>query len=62
MSSMLGSPLPWNSEAAMITIDMLTSPARVMAITTSIFSKRRILRRSLSSRPTTRFWVSAECR
>ena len=46
----------------MIIIERLTTPAIAIAITTSIFSKRRILRLSPSLRPTTRRCVSAECR
>ena len=38
----------------MIIIDRLTSPASVIAMTTSIFSKRRIFRRSSALRPTIR--------
>ncbi len=55
-------PPPWKSAAATTIIAMLTSPASARAITTSIFSKRRMRWRSRSLRPTIRFWVSAECR
>ena len=48
------SPPPWNSAAAITIIEMLTTPASAMAITTSTFSKRRIFRRSPSFRPTIR--------
>ena len=54
---------PWlNRDAAMIIIDRLTTPAIVIAITTSTFSNPRMRRRSSSFRPTIRRWVSAECR
>ena len=46
----------------MIIIERLTTPASVIAITTSTFSNRRICRLSLSFRPMIRRWVSAECR
>ena len=46
----------------MIIIERFTAPAIAIAITTSIFSKRRIWRFSRSLRPTIRRWVSAECR
>ena len=55
-------PLAWKTPAAVISIAMLTSPAMVMAITTSTRSNRKIRRRWSSVRPTTRRWVSAECR
>jgi len=50
------------TRAATIIIERLTMPASERAITTSTFSKPRIFFRSASSRPTIRFWVSAECR
>ena len=62
MSSTPVSPRLWNTAAAMISIDMLIRPAMVIAMITSMRSKRKILRRSSSVRPTTRRWVSAECR
>ena len=62
MLSMPASPPPLNSAAAMTIIERLMTPASVIAITTSIFSKRRIRRRSSLLRPTIRRWVSAECR
>ena len=48
--------------AAMISIAMLTRPAIVIAMTTSICSKRKMRLRSLASAPTTRRCVSDECR
>ena len=60
--SMPVSPLPWKSAAATIIIERLTRPASESAITTSTFSKPRMRFFSASSRPTIRFWVSAECR
>ena len=53
---------PWNSEAAMISIDMLTKPARLIAMVTSMRLKRSIRRRSSAVRSGIRLWVSAECR
>ena len=41
-------PLAWKTPAAMISIAMLTSPAIVMAITTSTRSNRKIRRRCSS--------------
>ena len=55
-------PPTLNSDAAMTIIARLTAPAIVIAITTSIFSNRRIFARSLWFRPTTRRWVNAECK
>ena len=44
----------------MHTIAMFTSPAKPSASSTSRFEKRMSLRRSASSRGTTRFWVRLE--
>ena len=56
-------PLAWKTPAAMISIAMLTSPAIVMAITTSMRSNRKIAPALLvRSRRRTRRCVSAECR
>ena len=43
-------PREWKTPAAMISIAMLTSPAIVIAITTSICSKRKMRLRSLGVR------------
>ena len=51
-----------NSAAAITIIERFTTPAITIAITTSTFSNLRIFRFSSSLRPTTRRWVSAECR
>ena len=51
MLSMPVRPPSWKSAAAMIIIARLTTPAIAIAITTSIFSNRRIRRRSSSLRP-----------
>ena len=56
------SPLSWNTAAAVMSMLMLTSPAMLIAITTSTSSKRKIRRFSSSVAPTTRCCVSAECR
>ena len=61
-SSIDSSPRPKNTEAAMASMEMFTTPAIDMAIMTSIRSKRWIRRFSSSFRPSTRDWVSAECR
>ena len=46
-----------------VTYNLIETIASIaIAITTSILSKRRMRRRSSSFRPTTRRWVSAECR
>ena len=50
MSPISVRPREWKTPAAMISIAMLTSPAIVMAITTSICSKRKMRRRSSASR------------
>ena len=62
MLSMPTRPLSWKRAAAMIIIERLTAPASAIAITTSIRSKREDLAPLLSSRPTIRRCVSAECR
>ena len=61
LSIVLNPPL-LKRAAAMIIIERLTTPASVIAITTSTFSNLKMRRRSLSFRPTTRRWVSAECK
>ena len=55
-------PAPLKTVAAMTSIDRFTSPAMVMAITTSTTSKRKSLRRAAGSAAGTRRWVRAEWR
>ena len=62
MLSISTRPQVWKRPAAIAIIDMFTSPASAIAMTTSMRSKRRIWRFSRSLRPTIRRWVSAECR
>src|SRR6266851_2769325 len=55
-------PRPWKTAAAMVSMAMLISPARPMAMITSHFSKLKIFSCSASVAPTTRLCVRAECK
>ena len=61
-SSMLSIPSPKKTAAAIASMEMFTTPAIVIAMITSIRSKRWIRRSSASELPLMRSCVSAECR
>ncbi|MNE62589.1 hypothetical protein D3C80_1578780 [compost metagenome] len=56
------SPFLKNKAAATITMAIFTAPAITIAMTISIISHLKICFFCFSSTPTTRLWVSDECR